>query len=85
MAKKYLSKNHAPSYALPLFTNAGENTGFKLAVPHNTNGRFTLGHLTFEVYNKGYFNKGRAYVRAMDAIPASWLIDINHATEEVTA
>lgn len=85
MAKKYLSKKHAPSYALPLFTNAGENTGFSLAVPFNINGKFSIGHLTFEVYNKGYFNKARAYVRAMDTIPASWLVDINQATEEVIA
>lgn len=83
MAKKYLSKKHAPSYALPLFTNAGEATGFKLAVPFNTNGKFSIGHVNFEVYNKGYFNKGKAYVRAIDTIPASWLVDINQATEEV--
>lgn len=77
MRKKYLSKNHTPSYALPLFTNAGENTGFKLAIPYNLSGKFSIGHVDFEIYGKGYFNKGRSYVRAMQAIPQSWFIDLN--------
>lgn len=81
--KRYLTKQTAPAYALPLFTNAGENTGYKLAVPYNSNGKFSMGHIDFEVYGKGYFNKGKSYVRAMQAIPPSWFIDLN--TDEVTA
>lgn len=77
MAKKYLTKQTAPAYALPLFTNTGENTGFKLAIPYNLNEKFSIGQIDFEIFGTGYFNKGKSYVRAMQAIPPSWLIDLN--------
>ena len=78
MAKKYTTTRKALGYLAHVCTQSGGLTGYKVLVPYNSPAKFAIGSLEFIV-------KNNAFAYAQGDIPASWLIDINHATEEVTA